>query len=153
MSNFEKDLTKGKKGEQLFLEYAPFNLIALNGRESDFVDEFGDTWELKSDQYDMDKTSNFFIEVISNDNNFKKGGPWQAAEHGSKYWVYFFPKNMKAFIFDTLQLVEWLNLNNHFETIRIPNKFYNTIGIKVPRADLKHLYMEIDLNDRKHIRY
>lgn len=146
MHKFTDSLRVGKAGECLLLEYAP-TLIQLGGRKSDFQCSItGELYELKSDSYDMNKTANFFIEWISNENKGSVGGPMQALEHGSKYWMYMFPKNKALFIFETAPLVEALGaIVNNLTIVSIPNKGYNTLGYKVPRELLKHLYIELEL--------
>lgn len=146
MHNFRKSLAVGKVGEELFAKLHP-ELEALNGKGADFRHkETGELWEIKSDSYDMKDTANFFIELMRNDKTQAPGGPAQALEHGSKYWVCFFPKNMVTFTFETARLVEWLKGP---EVLRLPLKFipnrgYNTVGVAVPREWLKDLYTRRD---------
>lgn len=143
MHYFHRSLVSGKAGEALLASLMP-ELEALNGKGSDFKHRItGDLWELKTDSYDMLKTSNFFVERYGNDKKMSNGGPWQALEHRSKYWVYMFPVNKTLFIFNTQELVHFLdNYKGTFPVVNIPNKGYNTIGYKVPRDLLKHLYEE-----------
>lgn len=141
--NFKESLAIGKKGEAMFAHYMP-GLVALNGKGSDFVDADGNLWELKSDQYDMDKTANFFIEEWSDFEKKKPGGPFQAMTNKSKYWCYYFPKNGRVFIFETEKLVDWLNQSlAKYDAVMVPNHAWITIGHKVPREHLKSLYREV----------
>lgn len=141
--DFKTSLAKGAAGEVLLMEAWP-GLERLDGRKSDFlVLATGEQLELKSDQYDMDKTENFFIEVWSDRERLKVGGPRQALSHGSSIWVYMFPKNRTMFVFDTGALVSWLAENVAvYPLINIPNRTWITAGIKVPREVLKHLYQQ-----------
>lgn len=146
MHDFKTSLAKGKQGEALLLEAMP-ELVPLNGRKSDFINPATEElYELKSDQYDMSATKNFFIEIYSDVERKAVGGPWQAAEHGSQYWMYMFPKNRVLFIFKTVDLLNYLEYisTSVYETSRIYNRSWTTLGMKVPREDLKHLYVRID---------
>ncbi len=143
MHNFKSSLAKGKAGEELLLKLMP-ELTPLNGRKADFVNlKTEELYELKSDQYDMNATKNFFIELWSDVDKAKPGGPVQALAHGSKYWLYMFPKNKTLFTFETEALVEWIQEQSSvYKLICIPNVAWVTAGIKVPRLVLQHLYTE-----------
>jgi len=145
MHNFHSSLAKGKAGEALFLENFP-TLKNLNGRESDFIAPDGTLWELKTDSYNMDKTANFFFERYGNLSKLSPGGPWQALKHGSTQFAYMFTQNSKVFIFKTENLVFHLErILPDFEAINIPNKGYITVGYKIPRELLAHIYEEVTL--------
>jgi hypothetical protein len=145
MHDFKTSLKKGQVGEELLLKAFP-NLTKLDGRRSDFISDRGDRWELKTDSYDMEVTANFFIELLSDLAREKPGGPRQALSHGSNVWCYLFVKNMVLFTFNTAELVAWLDVNeNNYIPSRIPNKNWTTVGIKVPRIVLKHLYTETSI--------
>lgn len=146
MHSFKNSLAKGKAGEALFLAAWP-DLEQLDGRRSDFRHKVtGDTYELKSDQYDMAKTENFFIELWSNAERLKPGGPLQALKHESDFWCYMFVKNKVIFEFHTNELVDWVLQNAHkYGRIAIPNKSWTTTGMKVPRTALTHLYTRFNL--------
>lgn len=141
---FQRSLRAGKAGEAAFLAFAAKHNILLeptDGRAGDFKDADGHLWELKTDSYDMDKTTNFFIERYSNAAKGTVGGPWQAEEHGCKYFAYYFPANNTAFIFETLDLLGQLTLVPLGNPIDIRNVRHTTIGFKVPRSGLKPLYV------------
>lgn len=144
MHNFKSSLAKGKVGEALLLEAMP-ELVPLNGRRSDFIHSVTEElYELKSDQYDMRNTENFFIETWSDLDKKKRGGPWQALEHNSKYWIYMFVKNRTLFVFNTAELVNHLDGTiDNYDNINIPNIAWTTQGIKVPRTYLWHLHTEV----------
>lgn len=140
--NFKKSLAIGHAGEEALLLLIP-ELTRLDGRKADFINEqTGETYELKTDSYDIGKTPNFFIETASDAAKGTPGGPFQALEHGSKYWLYMYSKNKVLFTFETLSLVQWLEANANYPLIRIPNLTWTTLGMKVPREHLKHLYTE-----------
>ncbi len=146
MHKFSVSLKKGKDGEYKLLEHWP-DLEKLDGRRSDFrVKSTGQLLELKSDQYDMAKTENFFIELWSDSAKLKPGGPMQAMKHDSELWVYMFVKNDRAFIFKTNELVDWILKNAHlYKRIQIVNKSWITTGIKVPRDVLYDIYTILEL--------
>lgn len=153
--NFKSSLAKGQQGELLLLNKLPF-LVKLDGRRSDFVVgvdcalyglDFtqGETLELKTDYYQMDKTNNFFIEIWSDIDRGAPGGPMQAFQHGSTYWLYMYALNSKAFLFKTEELCKYIEAQdkNRWPSALVPNKSWTTMGYKIPRQDLKHLYTEI----------
>lgn len=142
--NFVSSLRNGKAGEAALQALAltcNINLTQTDGRSGDFVDADGHKWEVKSDSYDAKKTSNFFIERYSNVSKGTNGGPYQALEHGCKYFVYFFPLNKLAYVFDTQDLVTQLEKVSLGKPIEIHNTRHTTIGFKVLRASLKPLYV------------
>lgn len=142
MHDFKSSLKKGQVGELLLLNATP-GLVRLDGRKSDFITKDGISLELKTDSYDMASTPNFFIELVSDLAREKPGGPRQAQLHGSILWCYLYVKNLVLFTFNTDELVNWLDVHDkNYLPSRIPNKTWTTLGIKVPRIDLKHLYTE-----------
>ncbi len=139
MHYFSKSLKAGKAGEKAFQELAESCGIILtqtSGRKGDFTDETGAIWEVKSDSYDMQKTENFFIERYSNASKGTPGGPYQAQEHGCKYFVYFFPLNNIAYVFETVDLLAQLLVTPLGNPVDIRNVGHTTIGFKVPRVSL-----------------
>ncbi len=145
MHDFKSSLDKGAAGEVIFAEVS--GLLRLDGRKHDFVDkETGETYELKTDSYDMAKTKNFFIETWSDAERRKEGGPRQALRNGSCYWVYFFVKNRTYFIFETAALcktLEQLYKKHAFKEVSIPNKSWTTVGLLVPRELLTTIAKEV----------
>lgn len=145
--SFHECLYKGQIGEGLFASLFP-ELERLNGVKSDYRHRVtGELYEIKTDSYDATKTANFFIERYRNDNNMTNGGPWQSKDHGSTKFVYFFPVNKLAYIFEVGALIE--ALEKIIPTLKpkyIKNKGYNTIGFAVPRELLKHISTEIRFN-------
>lgn len=138
---FEKSLREGQKGEEIFHGKYPF-LNRLDGLKSDF-DFGGRKIELKSDYYCATKTSNFFIERWSDKDKQKDGGPWQALENGNDYYLYYFVKNNKLFIFDCKKLVETLEvLIKNYSLVDIKNKSWITQGYKIPREELESLFLD-----------
>lgn len=139
MHHFGSSLKVGKAGEAKFQLLAAKNGIVLeqtDGRAGDFIDEHGQLWEVKSDSYDMNKTSNFFIERYSNIDKGTNGGVWQAAEHHCEFFAYFFPQNGTAFVFKTKDLLKQLESSALGSPIEIRNVRHTTVGFKVNRNSL-----------------
>jgi hypothetical protein len=158
LHRFKKSLTVGEQGEQLFGNYYPGQVEWAGGREYDFTILLvpnGKT-ELKSDDYPKSDTPNFFIERYSNDRDYKPGGPYSAYLNGVDYFIYQYLKDKKLFVFkDLLALVsnvDYYALINQLPLTPVQNKvgrgMYNTLGYKIPREALSHLYKEINLGDR-----
>lgn len=146
MHNFNDSLKKGKLGERWLFENWPHpGLEVLDGRKSDFIDiRTGKKLELKTDSYNMYNTPNFFIEMWSDVDKLKPGGPNQALLHGSDIWVYLFINNNTYFIFDTQKLVDYIKENSHkYTVVTVNNRSWTTTGYKVPREDVAHLYEEV----------
>jgi len=144
VSKFKQDLERGNAGELLFLLNNP-NLEKLPGFESDFINKkTGEKYELKTDYYDMNNTENFFIELWSDVDSKKRGGPIQAKRHGSKYYCYLFIKNNIYFKIDIDYLVLFIATNEHlYQKRKIYNDSWITEGILIPRKDL--IYEKISI--------
>jgi hypothetical protein len=140
--NFARDLKVGQAAELSFIKLAASHGIILtqtDGRKGDLVDIEGKLWECKGDQYDHNKTANFFIELFSDVEAAKKGGPWQALDNKCDYFVYFFSANKIAYIFSTEDLVRQVDHYLSIEKpplIEIRNRAWITVGAKVPRSAL-----------------
>lgn len=145
MHIFHKSLKQGQVGEESFMRLYPHKLIRLDGKIADFELENGDTIELKSDSYSIERTPNFFMERWSDIDKGKPGGPWQALEKDIKYYIYYFPINQKYFTFETKILVSRLNSiinNNELQPVQIPNIKWTTVGFKVPRVNVQEIVIE-----------
>ncbi len=144
MHSFKASLAKGQAGEELLLKLWP-GLKRLDGRKHDFITDDGVTLELKTDSYSTEKTKNFFMELVSNVQSMKPGGPAQALKNGTQLWVYMYPASNVFYIFSTSELVAELNKILYTEELApclIRNKTWTTIGVKVPRKLLEHIYTE-----------
>lgn len=139
MNKFKKDLERGDVGEALFLAANP-NLVKLPGFKSDFVDIVtGEKYELKTDYHKMETTKNFFIEIWSDLERLKPGGPRQALIHGSKYLCYMFIADKIYFKMDVQYLVDYLaEFEDKYRKIEVQNDTWTTEGILIPREDLKY---------------
>ena len=134
--NFGVDLDKGESGEKIFYEKMLGDLEFFNDNEYDFTLKNNHLkCELKTDYYDLNKTSNFFIERYSNDNKKTDGGPWQSAAHGVDYYMYYFIKNDFVYIYNNKKLIKLLDkITADYPLINVRNQFYNTLGYKVDRT-------------------
>jgi hypothetical protein len=137
--DFKEDLARGHSGEHQFFQKYQHCLVHLDGRNADFeLIKSEESIELKTDYYDMNKTGNFFIETYSYSD--KNGGVFQAADKKITYFIYYFVKNDRLFVFNTQQLVrKCAKLKSTLKTISIKNKGYETKGILVPIETLEHL--------------
>jgi hypothetical protein len=145
--DFRSQLGIGQMGEAMFYEAHEGKLVRTDGRKGDFVCSLsGDKYELKCDTWDMNKTPNLFIERYSDEAKGTPGGPWQALEHGARYFVYMFAPNLTYFQFETAELVA--KLEEIIPTLKpfpVQNKGYVTLGYRVPRDLLSPLYKEVRL--------
>lgn len=140
--NFARDLKVGQAGERAFIKLAAqhgIDLLQTDGRSGDLVDSTGGIWELKTDSYDHEATANFFIELYSDVDKGKLGGPAQALANGCQYFVYYFSANNIAYIFHTENLCRQVDnyiAMNSPKHVEIRNRSWVTLGIKVPRSSL-----------------
>jgi len=141
LSNFQTDLQRGKDGEAEFQAAYGEWVIPTDGREGDFIIKAtGEKLELKFDSWCPIKYKNFIMERFRS--GLKNGGPWQALDHGCKYFAYRFKKTGDTYLFDTAALVAKLDSMDHTPHT-IGNTTYETTYYKVPRAALESLYLDI----------
>ena len=148
MRNFQADLKRGQAGEADFLTLFT-KLTGTDGRKGDIVAPDGKI-ELKTDFYPMSSTPNFFIERYSSLEVLSPGGPWQAAVHGCKYFVYYYTVNKMGYIFLTEDVIQQLSkLESSLKPVEVRNKKWTTIGYKVPRNLLQPIavFSAIDCTD------
>lgn len=136
-ANFHKDLQAGKLGEEVFAKLF-VGLRKTDGRKGDFEQpNTGAKIELKTDMYGMQKTPNFFIERYSSVEVGSPGGPWQAAQHGCEYFVYWYAADQVGFVWRTADLVKQLEaIMGQLKPVEVRNKRWTTVGFKVPRSAL-----------------
>lgn len=140
MADFKTDLARGHEGEEAFHRLRP-ELIRLDGRGADFIDANGKTYEIKTDSY---TSGNFFIEVFSDLERGKKGGPWQSAEKKIDFYVYSFPKLAITYIFIVDDLLAQLALIKNPNVRSVKNRSWITVGwlVKInelnPHEVIKH---------------
>ena len=143
---FQKQLKIGDKGEKFFLKcYKNRGAKKVKIRDYDITIDDEQKVELKSDQYRMDETENFFFERYGNDNNMTNGGPWSALDNNVKYFVYCFVYDKTFFWFETNKLCEFLDneIENH-KPKRIRNNGWASIGFAIPREKVQHLVIQQD---------
>lgn len=146
--DFKEQLKVGSRGEELFLKYYPEKIYIHPERDGDFITEDGKKIELKTDDYNMDKTDNFFIERYSDLNKKSPGSVWQAKGHHCDIFVYYFVRHNTWFIFKDLdKLINRLEeLTKGKGMVYIRNKAWTTAGYKVKRDDLKDLFEQYTFN-------
>ena len=140
-------LKKGKAAEKDFLErYGQGAIVRTDGRKGDLQVKWSRAiLELKTDFYS--KSTNLFMERWSveatPERPGKAGGPWQATAHGAVYYLYWFPKTEKLFVFSTEALVNYLEANlGGFRACPVRNKGYTTLGYIVPKEKLLKFHEE-----------
>lgn len=149
---FSKSVVLGDVGENRLLEEYPY-LIKESTEGHDIIDPriIRVTIEVKTDFFDMARTPNFFMERYSDDKTFKLGGPWRADAYNTDVLLYQFLGNKKIFWFDDIPtLVDFLDdyINTkRLQLMRVKNKRYYTLGFKIPRYAVKHLYTELNFGD------
>ena len=143
MHNFNSSLKAGQIGEAAFAAAFP-HLKKLSGYQSDFVNpRTGATYEIKTDKRSTMQTPNIFIEILSNKEKGTVGGPAQAVQHGTDYWIYCFADKV-AFMFNTKRLAAWVNANKDaYVHINIYNETWITTGILVQRTKIAHLAKKV----------
>lgn len=141
-------LKKGKKAEQDFLEkYGQGAIVRTDGRKGDMQVKWSRAiLELKTDFYS--KSTNLFmerwsVEATPDRPEGKPGGPWQSLQHGSVYYLYWFPDTDELFVFSTAALVKYLEDNlSGFRPCPVRNKGYTTLGYIVPKEKLLKFHEE-----------
>lgn len=136
MSNFVRDLARGKEGELFLLEQFP-SLVRTDGRKFDFTTSAGVPLEVK---FDFLKYPNIFLEIISNSNKESPGAIWQSLLNGVEYFVYVFKHDSSVRIYRVSELC-WYLFKTHgkYSIKKVRNKTYYTHGYAIPIADLTHL--------------
>jgi hypothetical protein len=144
--NFQADLSRGRIGELAFIHACQGTVEPLDGREGDArVVGTRTKLEVKSDSYDMDRTTNFFMEKYRSGN--RPGGVYQSLEHGCKYYIYIYVPNAEIFIFDCAALAERLDLlhdSRNLTLTSVGNGSYTTRGLKVHRDWVTDLMLNPD---------
>lgn len=121
-------------------------LTKLDGNAADYLDEDGNAWELKSDQYPMASTGNVFLERWSDLERLRPGGPFQSFGRGAKYYAYMYAQDRVAFVYLVTDLIAYIEAQEKINALRpkyIQNKRYTTVGYAIPRADIEHLLVKV----------
>lgn len=150
---FHDSLQVGDAGEALFSDANPSFQKQDKKSHTDFIcSDSGDSLELKTDTYPMDKTENFFIERYSSDKTMLPGGPYRNLK--TTHWVYYFISDDVAFWFNPQELVTLihkLGLDNEKKLTRVYNRSYATLGWKIPRRDVEHIARQTSFAKRKKV--
>lgn len=146
--NFKTQMAVGDKGEKSFVEsYPELAPVKSDDRAIDFHLKDGKSVELKTDDYAMEATENFFMEITSHG---KVGGPYRAKQDDVDYFVYYFIKNKTFFWFDTMKLCDALDAIIPVKKLKlktIRNHGWEAQGYAVPRESLEHVLMRKDVFD------
>lgn len=138
--NFDQQLKYGDKGEKYFYNKMIGKVKYFPGRDYDFYFLNNQCKiELKTDYYDMNNTSNFFLERYSDFHKKTPGGPWQSFIKGVHYYMYLFFSNKIIYIFDNKKLVKELELIvGDCSLVNVYNNTHITSGYKINRELLKN---------------
>ena len=143
--NFKTQMAVGDKGEKSFVEsYPELAPVKSADRAVDFHLKDGKSVELKTDDYAMEATENFFMEIMSHG---KVGGPYRAKQDNVDYFVYYFIKNRTFFWFETLALCNALDkifFANKLKLKTIRNNGWEAQGYAVPRESLESVLLRKD---------
>lgn len=146
--DFDAQLEVGNDGEEDFKRYyKSLRPKKSEERKIDFILGDGQTVELKTDTYEMDKTPNFFMEMFGSVDESKIGGPWRAMQDGVNLFVYYFPKNKTFFWFKTEVLCKRLDslvASGRFQPKEIRNKGWSARGYAIPRNELDEVLLKKD---------
>ncbi len=162
--DFSKDLKSGKKGQELVVKVGSGLLKELDGRKNDLeLVRTKEKVELKTERYKLNKdkkysrktrtTPNLFIERWSDEKRCHIGGPFQALEKGSKFYMHVF-SNKKVVVFKTEELVQYLNQIDFTKKYakrkasiqnKVGKKTWTTVGYYIPLEDLMALAVVTDL--------
>jgi hypothetical protein len=135
-TDFKADLAFAQTHEDYLASCYPQLFKRADGRKWDLETLSGAGVEVKFDRYNGDLTANIFLESIRNDNSGQPGGPYQALQHGSKYFLYVFSGNYELLLFQTESLCNMLDkyvAETGIKPLSIANKGYNTLGYLVPK--------------------
>lgn len=142
---FNKQNSIGAKGEDYFVNCYE-GAEKTDGRKFDLKYN-GDSVELKTDTYSINKTENFFMERYGNCEQKSDGGPWRAKKDGVKYFVYLYSNDNVFYWFDTNLLVDELENIIAKEKPKqrfVNNKNYKTMGFAIKRNFLINSVIRVD---------
>lgn len=144
--DFKTQMAIGDIGESHFCSrYAFLTPKKSEERAIDFHLSDGKSVELKTDDYPIEATANFFMEITSHG---KLGGPYRAHQDNIDFFVYYFLKNQTFFWFDTKTLcpkLDELIKSNRFKIKIIKNKGWSAEGYAIPRAELESVLLKKDV--------
>lgn len=150
--SWKKQLDFGKSAERDFLSLYHEPLILSPNLKHDFtVISTGERLELKTDDWEMSNTPNFFLERYSNHFEETPGGPWRARKHRVNRFVYYFIRDGVYFEFKDLKKLcaradKYIRAKK-LKPIFIKNVGWITSGYKIPRDELADLYIVHKLSD------
>jgi len=143
---FNKQLKMGNKGEEFFIQcYQEIKARKGNGRVVDIMINEDETVELKSDQYSLEDTPNFFIERYGNLDKLKDGSVWKSSLDKINWFVYYYVPDRTFFWFKVEELKDFMEENMaKFQQRKIRNIGWEALGFLVPREQVRHLIKKED---------
>lgn len=146
--DFAEQQVIGDRGEKDFASnYAILHPQKSGDPACDFIINGGASVELKTDDYTMRDTQNFFMETVSDTVSGKLGGPFRAFKDGVTFFVYYFIHDKTFFWFETAKLHKRLLeliASGRFQIKTIKNKGWTTTGYAIPREELNTVLMHQD---------
>lgn len=145
--SWKTQLDFGKQAEREFLQHYHEPLILSPNLRYDFtVISTGERLELKTDDWQMDSTPNYFFERYSSVHEKTPGGPWRARRHGIGRFVYYFIRDGVYFEFTDVKTlcarVDKYVKSKKMGLIYVKNPAWITGGYKIPRAVVSDLAVE-----------
>ena len=149
--DFDSQLKLGTQGENHFLTVYGVMGWQKGVEPVDFILPPSRTAELKTDDYDMEVSPNFFMEFTTDSGNGKKpGGPWRARNDKIDFFVYYFIRHSVFFWFRTDDLCKFLDdyvERSGLSTVPVANidangTPYHALGYKIPRRKVQHLVLK-----------
>ena len=145
---FQKQMAVGDRGEADFaLHYKNLEPLKSSDLAFDFNLVTGATVELKTDDYSMSKTQNFFMETVGDTKSGKLGGPFRALKDNVDYFIYYFIRDKTFFWFKPEQLcpkLEELIASGKYPVKEIQNRGWVTQGYAIPRKLLEPILIQQD---------
>ena len=143
--DFKVQLAYGLQAQKDFHDIYHRPLVAADTLAYDFkVVSTGERLELKTDDWDHEKTENFFFERYSAWERQSPGGPWQSRSKRVNVFVYYFARNGIYYQFSDIKrlckVLDRIIRKEKLGLVLIKNKGYHTAGYKVRRDLLEELY-------------
>lgn len=144
--SFYDDLKFGIDAEARFFEKYGTHLERLDGKTGDFkIKGTNFKIENKTDRYSHDEFPNFIMEKYRSAK--RPGGPFQALEHGCRYFCYWFAADDKLYTFDVYQLCRRITMlvkRKGYQLETIENSTYTTSFYRIPRSEFTDIALDFN---------